>query len=303
MRWAKFAFVAVVALLLVVAVTASQLVWDGYRTLLDPQFYVEVLDREGVYEEAAARARAVVAERISADTPDALRESFVNAVASVLEPEFFRQVSLTALDRVVGFVKGRYPDPAVTISLDEPRRAFVEAVLADIPAELIAQLRKQEGVPPHVSDTDFLLAQLPIPDQVSLTDLWGGGDLDPRIDQVVGLIRRAPVLAYGTAAALGLLLLVILGMKSGLRWVGGALLVSGVLVLVVLQMGVGTYGVELAGEIVAPEAVLSVLNPQRLVGAIIDSLGGSLQTVAAFTAGAGVCLLGLSSLLPARGRS
>ncbi len=263
-------------------------------TVTSSRFWLGVLDTHGAFEQAAAELHAILRRQLPQEWPEEVREAFDEGLGVALTPEAVRQLVLPVLDRAEGFLAGRYPDLILTIPLAPIRTATARAVLDRLSSETIRRGRAEMDVGPSVSDEEFVLSLLRMPDTVTVTELWKNLPARETVVRWVGYFRLAmPALC----AAIGLLVLLSLlasGVSGGLRWVGAVLLGAGLLILVGVTVGAKAAAPSLSRLLAPVGENLLHLDLQTLAGALLSGVMRRILTLAA-----SVMAVGLVSVLAA----
>lgn len=269
-----------VALLLFLFSCALPFLFTVHSSLLRPGFYLDLLEQEGVFEATAARVREYLTEQLPVDASPEEHQLW-EEVAALVSPARLRELSGAALDRVLGFVAGRYPDPVFTISLAEVKDVIARAILAQPPARFA-----EAGLPAP----EELLAGLDeeVPDEWSVAEAWA--TFPQREDAIRGL-RLARLAGLGVwlgAATLLILCLLLGGLYGGSRWGGGALLLSGLTMLAAVTLATRP-GLALLGTTLETPALLP-FDLTVLAAAALGRLAGTARLAALAQAGAGLAL-------------
>lgn len=282
---------AVVAILLSMFACSLPLLYTASSNLLHPGFYLDVLESEGAFESTAASLRQAAATWLPRGAPSEARQAFDAGLAAALTPSTLRELSGAVLERATGFVAGRYPDPAASLSLVEHKRTFARAALARLSPDMLRAFRQQLGVSPRVTDEKFVTGFIRLPDEVSLAELWADFPGREEVTNRLPLVRLAYGGTWAGAAILVLLILLLAGLYGGIRWTGAAVFLGAATLVVAAiftrELRLATLGNMLQSG-TAP-AFLD-LDIRALALAAMEALVGRLLRVAVISAGAGLVL-------------
>jgi hypothetical protein len=233
------------------------------NTFLQASFYEKAVDEaeispllvnellDGVEQRAAPRL-----EGLPGDSGQVLRNSLREAFSESLDEEWAEETFLTVVEDGLAYVKGEQEKLTAVIDLEEKKNMIEDSIENQIKTEVNAEIEeqvRQRDVPPGSEDrvksqvasqinSEINIAVTRVmnetPDQVVLADVFAR---HPNSEQIkAGVLEfqelrdRFNTYSYPVLVALALLIFILAGILSGLKWIGIAMIFSAVAVLVFL---------------------------------------------------------------------
>lgn len=263
----------VVFMLLTAGLVALEWTSAARGVWLSAEKWVTALSDLGAYPRLRDQIAAAIdlSELPAREEPKARR-----ALAQALAPDWIAAQAELVLREGLGFVAGRVPAVTAAIPLREVTDAFLQAYSETGHFLVLMELRRRLGELPDS------IAVAPYLEEAGLVEAARYGRwLDRAPGVLVGACAFLALAAYGMAA----------GWRTGLRWVGAAGLVSGLLGLGSGPV-IGRFAAELVAglELAGTGSGFSALA-RELAGWLVGSTWATVRTWALATAGCGLGLL------------
>lgn len=233
-------------LLLIFAVLGSVfIVGKGLeQTALQTSFYKNVIQEtnissqvlEGIVSGIQSQTLSGI-EQLSEEQRQSIRESVEVSFSRAFNKEWMEETTLTIIDDALSYLKGEQDQLTAVIDLEDRKQIIIEELEKEIEKSIQIPERATPGIRQQVeAQKSSIKNQLleNFPDKIAMADLLEKNPQSAQIKTAVeafqwGYSYFNPVF-YAALIVLAIIMLVIAGIKSGLKWVGAGMIISGVVV-------------------------------------------------------------------------
>ncbi|GEM_PF-3953270 len=163
---------------------------------------------------------------------DDIEEAIQTALDRTLEEEWVKENFFLALSDILAFVKGEEEELTVVIALEDKKRIF----------QYNFERELERRLPENVEIKDDMAEE--IPDEIVLSNIMEEAEGAEEMENALLFFRTlyGYYEAYSYHALIGIsaLLILLLGVTGGLKWIGSGMLVSGALVFFSMLLGKNT---------------------------------------------------------------
>lgn len=303
MKQLKVMLLIIIFILLVATGWAFQAGISAERTIMSGSFYRDMIGRTELSPYIHAALQEQLYTEVSAVMPDNLAAVVTRVLVTVFDEQWVEEQTLVIVDDLLDYIKGRQGDLNAVIDLRDKKEQLkrgITGALDLIPRQLIMMM----GFDPLDLEemAAGLINELPMPDELSVKQILAGqaegGSIYTSLDQYKRIRFIYLYLPYPVFLFLFFLAYKLTGAAGACKWFGGAALISGVTLSLVLQIARSYYLLPLLSAIIPgwlpePELLLPAARYAvdsaaafslyyTLVGLILMLTGGLFTWIGAF---------------------
>lgn len=303
MKQLKLMLLIFIFILLVATGWAFQVGISAERTIMSSSFYRDMISRTELVPYIHAALQEQLYSEISAVMPGNLATVVTTVLMTVFDEQWVGEQTLVVVDDLLGYLKGRQGDFEAVIDLRDKKeqlRLGIRGALDMIPRQVIMMM----GFDPLDLEemAAGLINELPMPDEIKVKHIITGqeerGNIYNSLDQFKRIRILYLYLLYPVFLFLFFLASKLTGVAGACKWFGGAALISGVTLSLVLQLVRSYYLLPLLSaivpgwlpepELLLPAARFAVDNSAAfslyytLGGLLLMLTGGLLTWIGAF---------------------
>jgi len=239
-------------------------------TVLNSDYYHDLLEETDLTAYFQELLHDRLFEDISEQIPESLAIVVADALMIVFDEDWLEEQILLMTDDLLLYVKGDQPSVQAVIDLREKKeevRYNLETALTLLPDQLLTML----GFDPQEIGgfTEMVVDEMLLPDQIAVKKLLSEeGEKGDLMTSLIRVRQYRSLYTYLTYAALILLLLfnyLLAGVARASKWIGAAVIASGISFFMILQLVLMILLAPLAaaleaGGLLRPEIVISVVE-------------------------------------------
>ena len=239
-------------------------------TVLNRDYYHDLLEETDLTAYFQELLHDRLFEDISEQIPESLAIVLADALMIVFDENWLEEQILLITDDLLLYVKGDQPSVQAVIDLREKKeevRYNLETALTLLPDQLLTMLGFD---PQKIGDfTEMVVDEMPLPDQIAVKELLSEeGEKGDLMTSLIRVRQYRSLYTYLTYAALVLLLLfnyLLAGVARASKWIGAAVIASGISFFMILQIVLMILLAPLTAALEAdgllrPEIVISVVE-------------------------------------------
>ena len=264
-------FLLIIFLLLLIPVGwVFQAGLTAEHTVLNRDYYHDLLEETDLTAYFQELLHDRLFEDISEQIPESLAIVLADALMIVFDENWLEEQILLITDDLLLYVKGDQPSVQAVIDLREKKeevRYNLETALTLLPDQLLTMLGFD---PQEIGDfTEMVVDEMPLPDQIAVKELLSEeGEKGDLMTSLIRVRQYRSLYTYLTYAALVLLLLfnyLLAGVARASKWIGAAVIASGISFFMILQIVLMILLAPLTAALEAdgllrPEIVISVVE-------------------------------------------
>lgn len=260
-----------------------QIIASVEYTVLNPDFYIESMDKHHVYD--IPQNYAILKITSANEKPsDLTNKSYINAVNTAFSPELNKQESTRIVNNFLGYIKNDRPDLNLQLNFSNRKELFKNELVKQLDDYGRNDLAAYGIDSSNTSEfADDIVNKLSLPDEVNLAQvLW---DNNPTVIKGFEFFRNYYIYTcYFSYILLALvfILLLIIARGTGLKWFGTGMITAGILTVFAVSISNNSLDNLIITSISAQDKLLATIgtNPVLLATIIKNSIINIIERVA-----------------------
>ncbi len=227
MKILKTFILIILSLFLLILIPLSILYWSIERTVLNNEFYKEVVVEFDIFENIYTTLEKTIFEQV-----DEENELLNKGIMYAIDKEWMEKEFLNIVDNLLNYIKGESKEMNLVINIEDRKEMLEEYLIKELEKSEFTSNEFEELKPEVISKE--MLNSIEIPDEFNIGENIESEEMNVFVKTFQFVRDIFPIVSYITLGLILILMCLLAGIPGGFKWYGINILISSITIFIAL---------------------------------------------------------------------